>query len=334
MHDIKADNSTLRQGGSIILIVVVVSTICLAGCQNNYSHLPDEQILSIMQQPENLPYNYWHGESKWELTEGGSKMLSYGHLDFSRTFTEENNWGVIHCEVYMKKSRRLSNNPLLLVPLLDSKDPDVVLYALHCYQHRPDVLEPLAFDDLRPLYSKLGILTTQFPDTRVRWKAFHLMTKMKWVSTDDLARALDDPSESVRLAAAGYFGNLNDIMQFEKEIHLHRQNNIERDIHNSLVKIAIKHINDNHYNVRFECAEALKSLIRKREFFPVEIENDPPDEALGIDWMRESWWKRNTAQEQLQEWWLQNHLVSQRQGHGQQPFDHQEGWAGKGRIDE
>ena len=288
MHDKKVDTSTLRPGGSTIATLVVSATICLAGCQNYYSHLSDEQILNIMQQPENLPYNYWHGERKLELTKDGSNMLSYGHLDFGRIFTEESDWGAVLIEI-IQKSRRLSKNPLLLVPLLDSKDPDVVLYTLHCYELRLDVLESPEFDDLRPLYSKLGILTTQFPDTRVRWKAFRLMTKMNWVSTGDLARALDDPSESVRLTAAGYFDHLDHlkyVVQFEKEIRLHRKNNIERDIHNSLVKLAIKHINDNHYNIRFGCAEALKSLIRKRELFHVEIENEPPDETLGIDWMR------------------------------------------------
>jgi hypothetical protein len=319
MHDKEVDNSSLRPGGSTIAAIVITVTICLAGCQNYYSHLSDEQILNIMRQPENLPYNYWHGESKWKLTEDGSSMLNFGHLDFGRVFTEESDWGAVLGEIIMQKSRRLNKNPLLLVPLLDSKDPDVVLYALHCYEHRLGVLESSVFDDLRPLYSKLGILTRQFPDTRVRWKAFHLMTKMNWISTGDLAHALDDPSESVRLAAAVYFDHLDNlkyVMQFEKEIRLHRKNNIERDIHNGLVKLAIKHINDNHYNVRFGCAEALKSLIRKRELFHVEIENEPPDEAIGIDWMRESWWKRNIAQKQLQEWWQQNHLVHQHQDMG------------------
>lgn len=264
-----------------------------------------------MQQPENLPYNYWRGESKWQLTERGSKMLGWGHLDFGRAFTEESDWGIILSEVYMKNySQRLGKNPLLLVPLLDSKDPDVVLYTLHCYEQRTDVLESHPFDDLRPLYNKLGVLTAQFPDTRVRWKSFRLMTEMNWVSTDDLTHALGDASESVRLAAAGYLHRSNDIMQFEKEIRVHElNNNIEAVIHNELLMLAIKHINDNHYNIRFDCAQVLKSLIRKPELFHVEVENEPPDQTVEIDWMRESWWKRNASQKQLQEWWQQNRKV-------------------------
>jgi hypothetical protein len=261
-----------------------------------------------MQQPVNLPYNYWHGESKWELTEKGSHMLSFGHLEFGRIFTEETDWGVIHREVFMKKSQRLSKNPLLLVPLLDSKDPDVVLYALHCYEKRSDVFEQHPFNDVRPLYDKLGILITEYPDTRVRWKAFRLMTEMNWVSTDDLARALDDPAESIRLAAAMYLGEFQSILKFEKDIRLHKIN-MERYIHNSLAKLAIKHVNDNHYNVRFECSEVLKSLLRESDLFSVQVENIPPYGTIDIDWMRESWWKRHTAQKQLQQWWQQNSVA-------------------------
>ena len=73
--------------------------------------------------------------------------------------------------------------------------------------------------------------------------------------------------------------------------------------------LSLKHLNDNHHNVRFCCAEALKSLIQKRELFHVEIENEPPDQIIEIDWMRESWWKRNDAQKQLQEWWQRNGSV-------------------------
>ena len=303
MHREKANNSTKRLGRSAIVTLVLIMTIGLAGCQRSNSSFSDKEILKMMQQPENLPFNYWHGESKWELTEKGSKMLSYGHLDFGRIFTEKTDWGVIHGEIYMKKSPRLNNNPLLLIPLLDSKDPDVVLYALHCYEKRSDVLEQPRFEDIRPLCDKMAILLTEYSDVRVRWKAFRLMKEMHWVSIDDLARALDDPAESVRLAAGDYLGEFQSILEFENHIRPHR--NAERNIHNSLAHLAIKHINDNHYNVRFNCAEVLKSLIRKSDLFSTLIDNKLPDEVLEIDWMRESWWKRHAAQKQLQKWWQQ-----------------------------
>ena len=309
MRDKKANNSTICSERSIIGALVLTVTIGLAGCQSSSSRFSDKQILEMMQQPENVPYNYWHGESKWELSEKGSHMINYGHLDFSRAFTEESNWGVIHGEVYMKKSQRLNKNPLLLVPLLDSKDPDVVLYALHCYEQRSDVLEQQPFDDMRRLYDKLGILLTEYPDTRVRWKGFRLMKEMNWISTDDLAHALDDPSESVRLAAAGYLGEFQPILEFEKNIRLDQSINMERAIHNSLAQLALKHINDNHYNIRFDCAEVVKSLIRKSKLFSVQIEKKPSDQTMDIDWMRESWWKRHAAQKQLQEWWQQNSMA-------------------------
>ena len=209
-------------------------------------------------------------------------------------------------EVYSSQSQRLSNNPLLLIPLLDSKDPDVVLYALHCYEKRTDVFKQHSFDDVRPLHYKLGILINEYPDTRVRWKAFHFMAEMNWVSIADLACALNDPAESVRLAAANYLSEFQSILEFEKDVGLHQSFNMERDIHNNLVQLAIKHINDNHYNVRFCCADALKSLIRKSELFSVHTTNKLPDEYIDIDWMRESWWKRHAAQKQLQQWRQQN----------------------------
>lgn len=308
MYGKKGSNSAIFPGGTILVALVLIVTIGLAGCQRSSSRFSDKEILEIMQQPENLPYNYWHGESKWELTEKGSKMLSWGHLEFGRIFTEKTDWGVILREVYSSQSQRLSNNPLLLVPLLDSKDPDVVLYALHCYEKRSEVFEQHPFEDVRPLYDKLGILITEYPDTRVRWKAFRLMKEIKWVSIADLIHCLDDPAESVRLAAAAYLGEFQSILKFEKDIRLHKIN-IERDIHNSLTKLAIKHINDNHYNIRFECAEVLKSLIRKSEVFSVHIVNNPPDEIIDIDWMRESWCKRHAAQKQLHQWWQQNLLA-------------------------
>jgi HEAT repeat protein len=173
---------------------------------------------------------------------------------------------------------------------------------LHCYEKRPDIFEQQSFDDVRPLYNKLAILITEYPDVRVRWKAFHLMEELNWVSTDDLARALDDPAESVRLAAAVYLGEFQSILEFEKDVQLHLTSNIERDVYNSLAQLAIKHINDNHYNVRFECAELLKYLLR-------ESENKLPDELIEIDWMRESWWKRYAAQKRLQQWWQQNSIA-------------------------
>ena len=293
-------------GRSILLTLVLTIMMSLAGCQRSSSNFSDNEIIEIMQQSENLPYNYWHGENKWELTEKGSQMLSFGHLEFGRKFTEENDWGVILREVYMKKSQRLNNNPLLLIPLLDSKDPDVVLYALHCYEKRPEVFEQHSFDDVRPLHHKLGILINEYPDTRVRWKTFHLMTEMNWVSIADLTCALDDPAESVRLTAADYLGRFQSILEFEKDVGLHQSFNMERDIRNSLAQLAIKHINDNHYNVRFCCAETLKSLIRKSNVFSMQIENKPPDGTIDIDWMRESWWKRHATQKQLQQWWQQN----------------------------
>ncbi|MFC1636696.1 HEAT repeat domain-containing protein [Planctomycetota bacterium] len=309
MYREKGYKSTIIPRGSILVALVLTGMIGLAGCYRSSSRFSDKQILKMMQQPENLPYNYWHGESKWELTEDGSHMLSYGHLEFGRIFTEETDWGVIHGEIYMKKSQRLSKNPLLLIPLLDSKDPDVVLYALHCYEKRSDVLAQHPFENMRLLYDKLGILITEYPDTRVRWKAFRLMTEMHWVSIADLTRALDDSEESVRLEAAAYLSEFKSILEFEKNLRLDQSINIERDIHNSLAQLAIKHINDNHYNIRFDCVEVLKSLIRKSELFSVQIDNKPSDEILDIDWMRESWWKRHAAQKQLQKWWQQNSVV-------------------------
>lgn len=278
----------------------------LAGCQRSSSNYSDNEIIEIMQQPDNLPYNYWHGESKWELTEKGSHMLSFGHLEFGRIFTEDTDWGVILREIIMEKSQRLNKNPLLLLPLFDSKDPDVILYALHCYEKRADVFEQHSFDDVRPLHHKLSILVNEYPDTRVRWKAFRLMTELNWVSIADLTRALDDPAESIRLAAAGYLGDFHSILDFEKEVGLRQSFSMEGDIRNSLIQLAIKHINDNHYNVRFCCSQALKSLIQTSELLTVKIENTSPDEFIDIDWMRESWWKRHAAQEQLQDWWQQH----------------------------
>ena len=77
-------------GKSTIAVFVLTIMLGSVGCQRSTSSLSDQQILEMMQQPENLPYNYWHGESKWELTEKGSKMLSYGHLEFGRMFTKKN----------------------------------------------------------------------------------------------------------------------------------------------------------------------------------------------------------------------------------------------------
>jgi len=54
----------------------------------------------------------------------------------------------------------------------------------------------------------------------------------------------------------------------------------------------------------------LKSLIEESRVFHVEIENEPPDQTIEIDWRRESWWKRDAAQKQLQEWWRQNRIVT------------------------
>jgi hypothetical protein len=105
MRDEKGDHSMICPVGSTIVILVLTATIFLGGCQRSSSRFSDEEILEIMQQPENLPYNYWHGESKWELTKRGSHMLSYGHLDFGRIFTEETDWGVIHREVFMKNHK-------------------------------------------------------------------------------------------------------------------------------------------------------------------------------------------------------------------------------------
>jgi len=307
MRDKKARKSTIYPQGSTIVVLVLIVTTGLAGCYRSSSRFSDKQILEMMQQPENLPYNYWHGESRWELTEKDSSMLSYGHLDFGRIFAEKTDWGVIHGEIYMKKSQRLNRNPLLLVPLLDSKDPDVILYALHCYEKRSEVLEQHPFDDLKSLYSRWITLTKEYPDVRVRWKALHLMKEMHWVSTDDLARALDDPAESVRLAAAGYLGQFNSIVEFENNLHPHRYS--ESDIHTSIAKLAIEHINDNHYHIRFDCAEVLKSLFRISELPFGYIEKKPPDDVLAIDWMRESWWKRNASQKLLLDWWQQNSLI-------------------------
>ncbi len=302
-----------RENAATVLALLMIVSMCIAGCQRESSRFSDEQILDMMRRPKNLPYNYWHGESKWELTERGSSMLSWGHLEFGRIFTEENDWGVILREVYSSWASRLSEKPLLLVPLLDSKDPDVVLYALHCYEQRSNALEQHLFSDLKPLYDELVDLMTRYPDTRVRWKAFHLMTEMNWVSAGDLAHALDDPAESIRLAAASYLNHSSSrgrILPFEREIRGRQiKNNFESDIHNDLAELAIKHINDNHHNVRFRCAQALKSLIRKPELFDVQIANEPPDDTLDIDWMRESWWKRDIARKQLEQWWQENRHV-------------------------
>lgn len=293
-----------------ILMFSLITVFYLTGCTQDTSRIPDEKILRIMQDPDNLPYNYWQGESKWELKEKGASMFGSGHLSFGRRFQKGTEWGVLHRELMMSTSR-LKNKPLLLLPVLDSNDPDVVLYSLESYDRNADEIKKISFSETYPLYEKLRKLAGTYPDVRVRWKAINLMTdELHWGTVADMTKAMDDPAESVRLQAVEYLDSKRLILSFEKKY----AKIINRDINtpnilDALIKLSIKHLNDNHHNVRFTCSQALKSLVNDSEYYGVKIKSDIPviltPNQIKFDWMRESWWKRNDAKKELLDWWNQ-----------------------------
>jgi len=293
-----------------ILMFSLITVFYVTGCSQDTSKISDEEILRIMQDPDNLPYNYWQGESKWELKEKGASMFGSGHLSFGRQFQEDTKWGVLLREL-IRSTGRLKNKPLILLPVLDSKDPDIVLYSLESYDRNVDAIKEISFSETYPLYEKLRKLAGTYPDVRVRWKAINLMTdELHWGTIADITKAMDDPAESVRLQAVNHLDNKRSILSFEKKYAKIINRDIDApDIFDALVKLSIKHLNDNHHNVRYTCSQALKSLIKDSEYYGVKINSDIPvilkPNQIKFDWMRQSWWKRNDAQKELLDWWNQ-----------------------------
>lgn len=312
---------------AVVTMMVAGAGVVLPGCSSTRPHparLGDDDILAMVRSQRHIDV-IWMGTDHWTVTATGMDGGGHGPYDVHHRTNEPDYYAFDHLLLDSTHSR-LASHFGLLFPLLESDDAEVVLTALYCYgQVTCGTVTPLdvpvSNEHLAELGAALRRLMNEHRDVRVRCMAANLLFRRELFELADLDRMLSDEDLAVRLIGtrttyavlkyiAGRLPFPPQAIGIPHRVGIRRQIAMGGTgaVKEALASILLEHLNDTtvpfggivtarsgpSWNASGQ-RDAGRTPSRRPETLPEHI-----------DWIRQSWWARQEAQQALLAWWQAN----------------------------
>ncbi|MHC4476917.1 MAG: HEAT repeat domain-containing protein [Planctomycetota bacterium] len=288
----------------VVAIIGPAALTALCSCHTTVTHPLDRQYtkqewMEMLSQRQYQIATYWEGLSVGSLSESGASM-SGPNLRYVGA-------QIPLLEHQLDKLRE--QDPLMFLPLFDSRDPGAVMTAIFVYrQYFPPNLTEGGEAKITAAFRRL----LDHPDTRMRWAAIQTLGEHRWLTVDDVERGLNDETVDVRYTTAFWSTTLIE----NKPVYRPQGKLLEGAPHSvrelvetkrRLAPILLEHLNDTHFRVRAKMGSRFRNMFKKR----IKTENGTKDETPAtlparFDWMRADWHSRNETQQQWQAWWFEH----------------------------
>ena len=203
----------------------------------------------------------------------------------------------------------LEQDPLMFLPLFESKDPEVIMVGIFVYrEYFPDNLRLEDKVKIAAAFRKL----LEHPDTRMRWAAIKTLGEHRWLTVEDVKRGLNDGTADIRYSTAFWVQTLVEqqarYTEDGKLVGLD-SNEVRQlvEIKRKLAPILVEHLNDTHFWVRNIMGLRFRNLFKR----PVKRERgtryvEAPTLPDKFDWIRADWHTREKTQKEWNSWWTEH----------------------------
>lgn len=201
-------------------------------------------------------------------------------------------------------------DPLMFLPLFDSKDSQLVLTGIHLY--REFFPEKLTYNQSVEITAAFRKLLDQ-KDSRMRWTAIDTLGSHRWLTAEDIERGLNDEVLDVVWTTSFYLDALlrnRTLYDPDGKLIEGDPNGIEQTLETKrkLAPILLEHLNHTHFDIRSKCARGFRNLfvrhVRKEDG---RIRQVPaPTRPSYLDWKRADWHTREQTKQQWKAWWAEH----------------------------
>ncbi len=180
----------------ILLLFLTLTFALLTGCASTPADATDEELMQAVNLRENQAHSIWYGGSQRTPSHDRNTWPSSRHHS-TMLDTDPGN------KVLSQINQRVFSTPDAFLPLLSSKDPEVVLTGLFIYARWADTTNSREVPGARDrVATAVRAACAQHPDTRIRWTALRIIVILHLVAPQDVDLALKDRENAMHEAAA------------------------------------------------------------------------------------------------------------------------------------
>lgn len=272
----------------------------------------DAQWLSLLRQRVHQPIAIWKGIMAGEIEANGTSMSYYG-VQF-----EDSRSNVLERQLLL--NGLFATQPLAFLPLLDDPDPEIVLTGASVYVKAMNSGEfrPEELGEAKTKQIVMAIREKLLPhrDVRIRWVAVDMLSQSTLMTPQDVKQGMNDPTDAIRIVTAGCLRGVmakwiwdTDPDNAEEPAWGKKLTRDELRRYDAiLAEVLLDHVNDTHFFVRSNAAEAVRGIFLRR--VNDILEANPTKKGFAaprdFDWVRSEWQRRATTQKTWKGWWKQN----------------------------
>jgi hypothetical protein len=258
-----------------------------------------QQWMEMFTKREHQMMTYWEGLPEGTIKESSASM-SGPNLRYE---------GAQNPLLEHQLDSLLEQDPLMFVPLFDSKDPEVIITGIYAYRrYLPGDLSEDGQASIEAAFRKL----LDHRDTRMRWAAVQTLGENRWLTVMDVERGLNDETAAVRYTTAFWMGTLVEkeprYSEGGKLVELD-PNDVRQLVETKrrLAPILVDHLNDPHFYVRHFMGLRFRNLFKRLVKIGSRTRDlEAPTLPEKFDWIRESWHTRDKTRKQWKTWWSEH----------------------------
>jgi hypothetical protein len=199
---------------------------------------------------------------------------------------------------------------MLFLPALASKDQRVILTGMYIYRyHWPNKITDEQNNEIADAFRAL----LSNPDTGVRVEVFNRLGPKHLLSTDDIIKGLSDDAHDVRYIAAlhcssSYYFMNSMVYTEDGQIHKGDPQKVNELIEEKrrLIPVLLEHLNETNPFTRSDISHAFLNTFTRKVYTGSGTRHVLPDFLpRQIDWMKDSWHKREQTKEIWTKWWTE-----------------------------
>ncbi len=294
----------------IIIIVFLALLICVIYFLNKPKQEQEpkdrqysqSEWMTMITQPQHQAIATYEGVAAGSIKVNGASGGG-GGLNFIKTSASV-------LEYQLRGDGLLDNDPLFFLPALASKDQRVILTGMYIYHHfwpnkLTDEQKNKIGDAFRTLLSN--------PDTGVKVAVLNQLIARRLLSTDDIINGLSDNAHDVRYIAAlhcssGSYFMVSPVYTEDGQIHEGDPQKVNELIKEKrkLIPVLLEHLNETNPFTRSDISHAFRNTFTRKVYTGSGTRNALPDfMPQQIDWMKDSWQKREETKAIWTKWWTE-----------------------------